>query len=532
MARTVQSATRLLDAVALFRSDPRIQALFCVDESSVFSRGVSELLARTGGVVVSPGQLDAVDLVVSASENVGLTPRSPLIVVPHGVGFHKYVPGANGNGFRVSGLVSERVLSERRVVMAVSHEDQVAQLAALSPATVGRTAVVGDLTLDQLMVSQALRSRYRRALGLDAGQRLVVITSTWGGQSQFGKALGLAEWLLAELPADEYRVAQILHPNVWAAHGALQIRSWLADALDAGLLLIPAEQGWQATMCCADVVICDHGSLSLYAAALGTPLLTAAFGTEIVPGTPLAALGRSATRLAVGQPLVDQFASASVPDQVARLAAIADSAFARRGDASTALRNVMYALMNLDPPTSRARVRAAPAPLPYTRPVFSFVTHSVLRTVAGVPQVTLRRFPAALEDAGHAEPPGSTRHVVADVDEPDRWLVTNASLVTCGQVMRDAEGFAWAVRTLETLPAGQIAVAAASDGCVALIRGGPRVRVRRDPVAASTSGGERPGPAHVAPAIDALRRECGLRDGPFQLEVGPRVWRLTVEVLG
>ncbi|MFC7740294.1 hypothetical protein ACFQXA_03960 [Nocardiopsis composta] len=59
--------------------------------------------------------------------------------------------------------------------------------------------------------------------------------------------------------------------------------------------LIPPEQGWQAALVAADAVIGDHGSVTYYAAALGRPVLLAAFDEgEVLPGSHIDLLGRAA----------------------------------------------------------------------------------------------------------------------------------------------------------------------------------------------------------------------------------------------
>lgn len=47
----------------------------------------------------------------------------------------------------------------------------------------------------------------------------------------------------------------------------------------------------------ADAVVGDHGSVTLYGAALGKPVLLASFGSDAVPGTAADSLGRAAPRL-------------------------------------------------------------------------------------------------------------------------------------------------------------------------------------------------------------------------------------------
>ncbi|MGN5379425.1 hypothetical protein ACQ4WX_25445 [Streptomyces lasalocidi] len=124
-----------------------------------------------------------------------------------------------------------------------------------------------------------------------------MISSTWGRTSLLGSHPDLFARVLGELPCDEYRVAAIVHPNVWAAHSTWQLGVLQAAALDAGLLLMPPVHAWRAALVAADVVIGDHGSVTLYGASLGTPVLLAAFGADAVPGTAIHALGAVAPRL-------------------------------------------------------------------------------------------------------------------------------------------------------------------------------------------------------------------------------------------
>ena len=58
-------------------------------------------------------------------------------------------------------------------------------------------------------------------------QRLVVVTSTWGPASTFGRLDSLLPQLLSQLPRDLYRVAMLVHPNVFPG-------SRLAGATDRG----------------------------------------------------------------------------------------------------------------------------------------------------------------------------------------------------------------------------------------------------------------------------------------------------------
>lgn len=111
---------------------------------------------------------------------------------------------------------------------------------------------------------------FKEALGA-AGRKLVVVSSTWHDDSLFGLSPNLVSELMTMLPANRYCFALILHPAIWITHGQWQVRTWLRDAIDAGLRLVPYERGWQEVIVATDCVIGDYGSVSLYANMLGVP---------------------------------------------------------------------------------------------------------------------------------------------------------------------------------------------------------------------------------------------------------------------
>ncbi|MGW5680095.1 hypothetical protein ACWEV4_34395, partial [Streptomyces sp. NPDC003860] len=247
-ARTMTSLVRVLDVVPeVVADDPRIAVVFAYDPTSAFNDGVLDLLRSLGCRTLPWAQLGEIspDLLISASENIKVpTGDYPVLVLPHGVGFQKQVPDSAKAGTRLSGLVHDELLAAGRAWLAVSHPDQEAQLAAAHPGTVGRTVLVGDPCLDRLRASGRWRERYRAALGVGPGQRLVLVSSTWGQESLVGSWPGLPAELLSQLPADEFRVALVLHPNVWGGHGAWQVRVMQQSAVDAGLITVNPADGW------------------------------------------------------------------------------------------------------------------------------------------------------------------------------------------------------------------------------------------------------------------------------------------------
>jgi hypothetical protein len=152
-------------------------------------------------------------------------------------------------------------------VIALSHDHELEVLAESCPEALPAAVVAGDICLDRMRASLPFREHYRRALGVGPEETLVTISSTWTADSTFCQR----PELYRELPRS-VRTAAVLHPNIWAAHGAWQVRSWLADC---DVIVIPPEEGWRATMIASDVVIGDHGSTTQYAAGVGARMLLA-----------------------------------------------------------------------------------------------------------------------------------------------------------------------------------------------------------------------------------------------------------------
>jgi len=476
--RTWTSAYRVLDGLAVFRGDFRVRTLFTVDESSAFSPGAGAYLRRAGTKVVPWDDVaeEQIDLVLTASENIDLERiDAPVVVLPHGIGFHRQVPDSAGSGTRLSGLVPEsRLVARKDLWMLVSHPAQRDQLAMKYPVAAGRCLVAGDLTYDRLTVSQALRDDYRQRLGVAAGQRLVVLTSTWDEGSLFAQWRDLAATLLGDQPHDEYRVVLILHPNVWSWYGEYQIeRLWLDDARDAGLLFLPPEDGWQAALIAADLVVGDQGSVTLYAAALDKPVLLGASGVSVVPRTPPDDLARSVTRLSPGLPLLEQVEMAIARHRPGQYAFLADQLFSNRGESARVLQRLCYEQLGLALPGSAVPPRAYPEPGPRVTAPTSFWTYSAAITAG---ELVMRRFPAAVHDRDTSGP-GEMRHLCADHADPDRRLPGRASVVVRGRVASAGDASAWAESAFRLYPGARITAGATPDGCRARTWDGRRFAI-------------------------------------------------------
>jgi hypothetical protein len=572
VVRTLTSTVRLLDVLSVFRADFRVRTLFTVDTTSEFSRGAAETLAAVGAIVLpwDEARRRDVDLVLTASENVKLARvNAPILVLPHGIGFHRLVPDSENDGTRLSGLVPLERLRDNQMWMVVSHDGQREQIRADFPEAAARCLVVGDLTYDRLVASLPLREEYRSGLGIGDGQRLIVLTSTWGEGSLFDRWRDLPAQLLGNLPADEYQVALVLHPNIWSRYGDNQVqRLWLDNAMDAGLLLIPPTTGWQAALAAADLVIGDQGSVTLYAAALDRPVMLGAIGTTVVPGTPPERLSLMAERLDPGLPLREQVEAGIGRHRDGMFGPLAADMFSSVGDSARALRALCYDRLRLAPPSGRPLIRAFPPPSPSARTVGSHVVYSAYSEagatggpgaggvaeaggVAGAGgadgtkrSVTVWRFPAAVGGLGMSGR-GIYRHVCAAYDDPDRELPGNASAVVRRTLASPAAASAWLARALELYPGSLIAGAAVRGGCLAGLRNGSRFLVTVDAdygvtfsgdgeAMPSANAGATPGadPGLSLSALYTCLRAGRLEPGPLLVRAGAITARFTVSAWG
>ncbi|MGW2228873.1 hypothetical protein [Streptomyces formicae] len=534
-ARTLTSTIRVLEVLpALLRGDARVTVVFAHDPGSAFSDGAIDLLHDAGCRVMPWEQLPRIepDLIISASEHIDLpTGRCPVLVLPHGVGFQKYVPDSRAPRERLSGVVPDELLEAGRAWLAVSHPEQERQLATAHPKTAGRTLLVGDPCLDELLVSEDRREGYRAALGVQDNQRLVMVSSTWGPTSLIARNPGLPARLLGQLPSDTHRVGLILHPNVWSAHGAWHIRTLQAAALDAGLLLMPPVHDWRPALVAADAVIGDHGSVTLYGAALGRPTALATHGSEAVPGTASADLARIAPRIDPEGGLLAQVDGVMQDHADHRHDPYADvvaRAFELPGTALARLREAVYELLRLSlPPTDAPRPLALAAPADPSAPVTSWVVGTRLggteATTPGRLTIGVSRFPSSV-GRERPETERSFWHLAVEpAEERDRHLTESASVLLGSTPAPDpAAALHWGLATLARWPGSLLAANGVSSGaCLVSLRDGSAVEVAAP---GAPDAPDAPG-AFVDPALAASVVYACLRAGipPYGIDVNLRL---------
>ncbi|WP_371663767.1 hypothetical protein [Streptomyces sp. NBC_00280] len=293
----------------------------------------------------------------------------------------------------------EWLLDEHGVPVAdalvLSHPEQYERLRTACPEAAPTAVLAGDPCWDRMLAARPCRDRFRRALGIRAGQRLVLLNSTWNPESLFGDGgsddvlPSLLPRLASEFPADEYRFAAVLHPNIWHGHGPGQIRAWLDRARRAGLTLIDPLHGWRQALIATDAVIGDHGSVTYYAAALGTPvLLGAAPLAGLAPEAPVHAFVRDAPRLDPALPLRPQV-EAVVRDHRPRPRP-AEFISSVPGESATRLRRLFYEALGIPEPDGPALLE--PLPLPPYEPPSRTVPLLVLTRLLGSGEIEVTRY--------------------------------------------------------------------------------------------------------------------------------------------
>lgn len=369
IVHTIAYAKRLLEVLSLLEADFRVQVLFTAPPH-VFGDEVPRFLRRLGSAVLpwESATRMTFDLALAAGPRGVAEVKAPLVALPHGAAYLKRITGAGPDEAGVAGLRRRDIMPDGRTLPAalvVPHRAELRELARSCPEALPVARVIGDPAYDRIAASLPRRAHYRRALGLTGGQQLVLLTSTWGPHSSFGRIEALLPRLTAELPADRYRVAVLVHPNVWSGHGAWQIRAWLAQCRRQGVTIVPPEADWRSLLVAADRIIGDHGSVTLYGTLTKAPILLACSPEqEINPASPAAALARTAPALSPAVPLRSQLDYAGTEYRRHRYAAIAARITSRPGRFNRGMRQLLYELLGLGQPAYEPVTEPLPLPPP------------------------------------------------------------------------------------------------------------------------------------------------------------------------
>lgn len=386
---TMAYAQRLSEVFSLLESDFRVEVLFTVPPHA-FGEGVEHYLRGLGITVIDWEKVLGTEFdlaLVAGSRGIDQI-RAPLLRLSHGAGqikllrkeeqeresaeereaeepYTEATGGASARGRPAAMLSREYLVRDGRVVPAAlvfSHEEELRTLEWSCPEALPVASVVGDPCRDRIVASLPRREEYRRAMGLADGERLVVVTSTWGRSSSFGRFDALLPRLLGELPAG-YRTAVLVHPNVWAGHGPWQVNGWLAGCRRRGVAVVPPEADWMAPLVAADWIIGDHGSVTAYGALTGAPVLLARFPeSEVAPDSPAALLARTAPALSPVRPLQEQLQYAAEEYRPEGYRAVTARLSSEPGLFHRHMRTLMYRLLGLSEPAYPPVVETAPLP--------------------------------------------------------------------------------------------------------------------------------------------------------------------------
>ncbi|MFD9961783.1 hypothetical protein [Amycolatopsis sp. NPDC058986] len=461
--RNPAAANRLSDLVRPLTADPRLEVWFTVDHGSGFAGGLPARLTAMGALQLSWAEAveEQFDLALAASDKTDLhLVQAPVMLMPHGAGFHRFAADTAGE---ISGLRRSALIHDGEVVPAtivVAHEADIATLNDIDRRLPERALVAGDPAYQRIVRNLPLRHRYRQALTAD-GRELVLLCSTWGPESLFGRNPQLPHDIVTTLPVDRFAVALTMHPNVWERHGELQVRAWTRSATAAGLRLIPAQGEWRSVIVAADLVISDHGSLTAYAAAIGKPTLFAANGGgEVVPGSMMDRLRGGLPQLRTGESLEPQITAALVGG--ARDSELAASAFAAQDALATMLTRA-YEILNLPLPQRTARNDGLPIPeVAVQKPTVLHATITEARESGDHATLRLHRTVA----------PSSDCHLVANDHTDDISALERASAVFSGDLHPSLEHARTRARhLLHTFPGARLTMAETADGAkVAVLR--------------------------------------------------------------
>ncbi|MFB9690777.1 hypothetical protein [Amycolatopsis plumensis] len=376
LAPHIVALIRLEDLVPLLETDHRLQCVFTVPEDGEDRPDAADLVRAHGGLLLSAKQAARTTHgLVLAGSNRGLADvRGPKLLVPHGGGLGQY-----RSGELVTGLHPEQLLRDGRVLadrIVLTHQRELELLADLCPQAVPHAVVAGDIAFDRLVASALYRDQYRRALGVTDDREIICVTVSWSARSGFGSNPDLFRHIVDAAP--HAQVVASLHPQIWSQHGVGQVLGWLADAIEAGLVVLAPHSDWRGAVTAADVVLADYTSVGAFAAGAGTPVLRIPHAPQpLLPGSPTAVLAAETPLWDRSRPLLPQLEAAREAQRHGLDAHIAGLLTSRPGQAGKILRREMYALLGLGEPARAVPVSPAPLPrrttwplipLPRTRP--------------------------------------------------------------------------------------------------------------------------------------------------------------------
>ncbi|MBB4957697.1 hypothetical protein [Micromonospora polyrhachis] len=347
----------------IVRDEPRVRLHYSVPSGT--SEGSAAILAAAGGVRIPWQELDIAyfDLVLAAEPTLVSGISGPAIVLgPDPIQQETAGPrGVELPGVELPGAEAPPGHRSTPRSWALAHQRQRDRLRARYSGPALPCVVVGDPTYDRLIASKPMRSDYRTAVKVCAGQNLVLVALAGDPGSWFDRSTKLLRRLSRELPAVKYRLMLLLPSGAGYAPGIRQARARISGADGNRFMLIEPEIDWRSILIAADQVVGEYGTVTGYAAAIGRPVWLTDGPKTGVPGSIAESVLSVASFIDPVVPLCQQ-----IPTSVARRAAgryeIVDRLTSMPGRSACALRSQIYPLLRLDGPQGRTRYRPVPVP--------------------------------------------------------------------------------------------------------------------------------------------------------------------------
>ncbi|WP_073846509.1 hypothetical protein [Amycolatopsis sp. CB00013] len=459
VVRNGATLDRTLSLLQVLRADvPEIR--FTIDAGSSFDLGLQRHIESLGFEVLSWKEAtdEHFDVILATQASKRLAELHGFkIVCAHGAGYNRLVPKSTGSDTVATGLVRDQLMVGGEVIpdlIFVSHAEQIDRLRLGCPEAAERAVVLGDPVFYRIKESEFARDRFRQRFELTGRQKLVVVSSTWGPYGGLGSHDDLIPQLLVQLPVHEYRLAAILHPNIWAGHTPAEIKLFLEDYCDAGLVYIPPRTPWEAAVIAADIVLGDHGSVSYYGAALGRPLLLIADGSqELDPASPPARLCREGDHLDLTKDLLPQIDRAFSTHDPAKAAAITEAMFQEQDRSWEIFRNAILQAAARPLPKGRPRMIRVDDPEPSpsrsltawkVSPKLAYRENNPVIEIRCLPKIVAREVDAYRERTLRIADAAEYYLTVTAQDEVDRACRDNTDVMLHMGPLRTADGEQWA----------------------------------------------------------------------------------------
>ncbi len=141
VTRTLTSATRVLDVLSLLRPQDGIRCYVTVNPGSAFTAGLDAYLDSLPGITVlswREATRRTFDVAVACTVNRSMhrLRPTPLLVLPHGVGYNRLVGPTTGDSHSPAGLSRQELTWRGEVVpevICLSHPEQAERLARSCP---------------------------------------------------------------------------------------------------------------------------------------------------------------------------------------------------------------------------------------------------------------------------------------------------------------------------------------------------------------------------------------------------------------